>query len=195
MAPNGGTVGAGRPDRDAEFARLRPYLRSLAYRLSGDGATADDLVQETMERVLRADTAPPGGADLRAWSTRVLRNRFIDLCRRNKRRRAVPLDERSALGAGPPIRGVVGDFSRRGGSAEPEPAWASITLEDVRAAAAELPDKYGEIYRMRVFEDLDYNELGRRLGLKRGTVAVRLHRARLMLRKRLLERFGGEAGR
>src|ERR1700722_13444490 len=53
-----------------------PYLRSYAYRLSRNRATADDLVQETAFRALcNIDWFAPG-TNMKAWLSTILRNQF-----------------------------------------------------------------------------------------------------------------------
>ncbi len=70
---------------DTVFREQRPFLWSLAYRLTGCAADADDLVQETFLRALQrppADTGRPW----RPWLTRVTLNLGRDLLRRRRRR-------------------------------------------------------------------------------------------------------------
>src|SRR5712691_7407860 len=68
------------------FAEHRRFLWALAYRLTGNAADADDVVQETFVRALRrppADRARPW----RPWLVRVALNLGRDLLRRRRRRR------------------------------------------------------------------------------------------------------------
>src|SRR2546427_8798830 len=55
----------------------------LALWLAPREADARDLVQETYLRALEARETFRPGASMRAWLARILRNRFIDLRRRN----------------------------------------------------------------------------------------------------------------
>jgi len=68
--------------------RLEPHRRSLwalAYRLTGDAAEADDVVQETFRRFVEA---PPGdlARDIEPWLRRVATNLSVDALRRRRRR-------------------------------------------------------------------------------------------------------------
>ena len=58
--------------------------------------------------------------------------------------------------------------------------------EALRAAVAELPDIYRQVFVLRDLEELNIEETARALGIATGTVKVRLHRARIMLQKRLV---------
>jgi len=68
------------------FAEHRPFLWSLCYRLCGDAADAEDLVQDTFVRALQH---PPARTDepWRPWLVRVAVNLGRDLLRRRRRRR------------------------------------------------------------------------------------------------------------
>lgn len=68
------------------FRDHRSFLWGLCYRMVGDAADADELVQETFVRAL---TRPPADRDRpwRPWLTRVAMNLGRDLLRRRRRRR------------------------------------------------------------------------------------------------------------
>jgi RNA polymerase sigma-70 factor (ECF subfamily) len=92
------------------FAEHRPFLWSLCYRLCGDAADAEDLVQETFVRALQR---PPARTDepWRPWLVRVAVNLGRDLLRRRRRRRyagpwlPTPVEEAVApAAAGPAAR-------------------------------------------------------------------------------------------
>ena len=74
----------------ASFAEHRLHLRSVAYRMLGSLAEADDAVQEAWLRLARADTADV--RDLRAWLTTVVSRVCLDLLRSRAARREDPLD-------------------------------------------------------------------------------------------------------
>lgn len=57
--------------------------------------------------------------------------------------------------------------------------------EQVRAAVLRIPPKYRLILVLHDMEDLDTAEVAKIVGLKEGTVRVRLHRARLFVRREL----------
>jgi RNA polymerase sigma-70 factor (ECF subfamily) len=51
---------------------------------------------------------------------------------------------------------------------------------------AELPDIYRQVFTLRDMEELNIEETSQALGINTGAVKVRLHRARMMLQKRLV---------
>ena len=74
-----------------EFERLRPHLLSVAYRLTGTVADAEDMVQDAWLRWNRADTGSI--VDLRAWLTTVVSRLSLDWLRSAAHRRETYLGE------------------------------------------------------------------------------------------------------
>jgi RNA polymerase sigma-70 factor (ECF subfamily) len=141
----------------------------LAYRLTGDHHDAEDLTQEVFVRVFRSlATYTPGTFE--GWMHRITTNLFLDQVRRRRRVRfdalAPEVTERLPdLGPGPER-----EFER------------SNLDTDVRAALAALSPQFRAVVVLADVEGLSYEEVGRTLGIKLGTVRSRLHRARAQLR-------------
>ncbi len=162
-------------DRDlwaAELAMHEAELRSASRYICRDDSEREDLVQDTFERALRhLGAGNPKPANLRAWLVSILRNAFID----RKRRAAVAK--------------VVFDDSPASAPApepEPEPLWSSVSLEDVRAALAELDEAQRVVFELHYLGRMRYEEIASKLGIPSNTVATRLFRARKALREVLL---------
>jgi RNA polymerase sigma-70 factor (ECF subfamily) len=149
--------------RDAQ-----PSLVRLAERWCG--SDAGDLVQDTLERLARRGV-PATVRCPRAWLSTMMRNLFIDRCRALARRPSHdPLDDAAA-------------------AVEPQAEpWVELTLDDVRAALADLEPTFRDVYALHL-EGRSYDEIAKRLGIRPVTVGTRLHRARRMLRARLSARF------
>src|SRR5262245_24729856 len=83
-----GPVASGYLDETA-FARLHAAaagpIRTYFYRVRGDAAQAEDLVQETFLRLLRAKIGGLDEDELRAYAFRVAGNIAVDAWRRKKR--------------------------------------------------------------------------------------------------------------
>ena len=70
------------PALQAALLKAVPDLRAFAYSLSGSMDRADDLVQETLTRgIANIGTFTPG-TNLAAWLTTIMRNTFINDCRK-----------------------------------------------------------------------------------------------------------------
>jgi len=146
----------------------------VAYRLTGNDADAQDLVQEVLLRVRRGlETYRPGS--LEGWLSRITTNAFLDDVRRRRRRPTVPLPEDADR--------VVADPSATAG---PDAALASATLSaDIQAALLALPEDFRVAVVLCDVVGLQYEEIAADLGVPIGTVRSRIHRGRAQLRKTL----------
>jgi RNA polymerase sigma factor (sigma-70 family) len=78
----------------------------------------------------------------------------------------------------------------------PDPLRAMLDQEKtdlMRAALEELPERMRECVRARLVDDLNYRQIGERMGISENTVAVQVHRAMKAIRARLKVFFGEEA--
>lgn len=152
-----------------DTTRQLPALRRLARALTADGATADDLVQDTVEAAL---CHPPAtDRPLWPWLAQVLRNRRVSEIRATQRRHAREQDV------------TPGDIA---GSPE--------QLALARALAAELdelPVDDRQLITMRFWEGLSTVECATQLQRPASTVRTQLHRALTRLRERLDHTRGG----
>lgn len=140
-----------------------PALRRFARALARDAETADDLVQDTLVRALRAEHLFHGG-DLRTWTFTILLN--LD---RNRRRGL----------ARRPILAVIEDIDPAG-----EPG-TDGTGRDIQRGLALLPQEQREVLLLVALEGLSYREAAEVQGVPIGTVMSRLSRARTTLRMHL----------
>ncbi len=67
-----------------------------------------------------------------------------------------------------------------------------MTLDDVRAALGQIEPTFARVYAMHAFEHRSYEQIASELAIERATVGTRLNRARVKLRRILVERFGLE---
>ena len=150
--------------RQLEPERLGDYVGRLyraAYGLCGSREHAEDLVQDTFERVLRRPRFVRRDQDL-AYLMRVLRNTWIS-SGRVRRVTAVPLDEHGlapALSDEDPVVARVVD----GGA----------VYEALRALSEPLREAVVAVDVV----GLSYRDAARALGFREGTIMSRLHRGR-----------------
>jgi RNA polymerase sigma-70 factor, ECF subfamily len=157
-------------DREAFDAVVRRYdrrLRGLAYRILGDRGM-DDALQEAYIRAFRALPRFRGDARVGTWLFRVTYNACLDELARAKKVSYVPLDE------------LAGQAS-----AAPEPGDALATRAELGAALAALSTDERAVVFLVDAEGFDYATAAQVLGVPVGTVASRLNRARLALRRTL----------
>jgi RNA polymerase sigma-70 factor (ECF subfamily) len=155
-------------------------LYNFAHWLTQDRAAAEDLVQETYMKALRAFSSFQQGTNCRAWMYKILRNTF--------------LTTRTGLKAG----AFVSLDSDDDGPNEPAAAdtpesvlLARMELETIQNALAQLPVKFREIILLCDLEEMSYQEITETLGIPRGTVMSRLSRARRAMRELLAAKSQG----
>jgi RNA polymerase sigma-70 factor (ECF subfamily) len=149
------------------------YLYGIANSLSGNAADADDLVQETLIGALNSRFR--GESSVRTWLVGIL-VRQAGMLRRKKQRQARPLSpfgNRGESGAGGPELQTTSQ----------SPGGTDAKL-DLALMLERLSPEHREVIILRELEGMAYEEIAAALGVPRGTVESRLHRAREELRKR-----------
>ncbi len=179
--------GFGRKNREGtEFQReALQHLDALygtALRLTRDPSEAQDLVQDTLVRAYRFQHSFEPGTNLKAWLLRILTNTFINHYRRSAReRRVLDHEEGSPVGDG-----VMSRSAMRGLVDSVSVAQEGLLREEIAAALDELPEDYRVMIVLADVEELSYKEIADAVGVPIGTVMSRLHRARKLMQKRLL---------
>jgi RNA polymerase sigma-70 factor, ECF subfamily len=142
-------------------------LYRAAYGLCGSRQDAEDLVQDTFERVLRRPRFLRRDEDL-AYLLRVLRNTWISSGRAKRHVRTTP--------AGEEIEEIESPH---------DPIAQSIEGSVVYDALQELTQPLREALVAVDILGLSYREAARALGTKEGTIMSRLHRGRGQIAARL----------
>jgi RNA polymerase sigma-70 factor (ECF subfamily) len=160
-----------------ELLAYADTLYNLARHLTGNAADAEDLVQETYVRALRAADRLAPDSNLKAWLFRILRNTWISAYRR---RRIDPV-EGGLDTVAPVVDGA-------------QPAWRrddaeldhlrKVVAEDIERAMAGLTEEARTVVLLDL-EGLTEREVATVVGCAVGTVKSRLARARAALRQRL----------
>jgi RNA polymerase sigma-70 factor, ECF subfamily len=145
-------------DRHAES------LYRVAYRLSGQPADAEDLIQQTflvaqekLDQLRDVDTAA-------GWLVTILRNLFLKQCRDR-----VKLVSLTDLADAP----------------ETQPDNLETSRDDLQAALLALPEEYRLVLVLFYFRELSYKDIAQSLGIPLGTVMSRLARAKAQLKRHL----------
>jgi RNA polymerase sigma-70 factor (ECF subfamily) len=175
-------VGSWAPDDAALLARINHgsqgafqelvkrhgrYLYRVAYSLTGNAADAEDIVQETFIAVINSKFR--GESAVRTWLVQILVRRSAMLRRslRRLRKRVGGVSEAS------------GD--RLAGASAGEGLDARL---DLAVMLETLSLEHRQVIVLREVEGMSYEEMATVLGVPRGTVESRLHRARGELRER-----------
>lgn len=160
----------------------------LAFRYVKNREDAEEVTQDVLMKVYRKIDAFRGDAALSSWIYRITFNTAMSRLRHT---RAARMAELADVPVGP------GLDDGAGGPRGNDPAdWSSLADEQLlrqqmRERLAEAVDALPSIYRtpviLRDLQGLSTEEASRRLKLKDQTLKSRLHRGRLMLRKRLVD--------
>lgn len=143
------------------FDRLGGQAFGLAYRILGDGPSAEDAVQEAFLTLWRqADRLNPARGRLASYLMTLVHHRAVDLLRARKglAARNLPLE--------PAVVPAEADVL--------ESVAQSLGREAVRRALAGLPADQREAIELAYFEGLTHVEIAETLGLPLGTVKSRL---------------------
>lgn len=202
---------------DSAFAEMlrrhQAMVFSLALRIVGNRALAEELAQEVFLQLHRSLPTLESGAHVAHWLRRVVSNRAIDLARQMARRPQASLSDLPEFSAGVGLAPGHGGSTdrRRGGSAAAslnlsagggahagsgtgggsgssngsggDPADPFITRR-LRDLVASLPAAPRAVVTLRFQEDLDLSEIAATLNMPLNTVKSHLRRSLALLRGR-----------
>lgn len=164
-----------------EILAQLPSLMAVASRLTKNRAEAEDLVQDTCLKAVRAWHQYEPGSNLKAWCLKILKNTFINRYRRDGLARGVM----DTPGNDPVSEGWVG-HSSLGALRDPESAaFAPMLRDELRRALDNIPEEFRIVVLLADVEELSYREIADTLGCPLGTVMSRLHRGRKQLKAQL----------
>jgi len=158
-------------------------LLAVGSRLTRSAAEAEDLVQDTLLKAIRAREHFTPGSNMRAWLLRILTNTFINKYRRGGLERSV-LD---GPDADPLADGWIGASTMEAMRDPESRAMRALLEKEIVAALDELPEEFRLAVVLSDVEELSYKEISEIMGCPIGTVMSRLHRGRRLLKGRLYE--------
>jgi RNA polymerase sigma-70 factor (ECF subfamily) len=169
-------------------------IYQLAFRYMKNREDAEEVAQDVLLKVYRKISAFRGDSALSSWIYRITFNAAMSRLRNAKftRPAEVPAEE---------VLGDAADGQERRVSREPAD-WSGLAddlyirgqmRERLLAAMKDLPSIYRVPVELRDLEGLSTEEASRVLKVKTQTLKSRLHRGRLILRRRLADFSGGLA--
>ena len=175
-------------NRRALFERLmaqsyRPAY-TLAYRLAGNAAEAEDLVQEAFVRAFKFFHRYDESLPFSNWLYRIISNTHLDSVRRRGRIKTTSLDQPVANGS---YVAEVADLN-----ACPDKEMLNTTMsEHVESALMTMTPEFRQAVILADIEGMPYDEIADVMHTSVGTVRSRIHRGRKQLRKQLVDRNSG----
>jgi RNA polymerase sigma-70 factor (ECF subfamily) len=147
-----------------QIIALVPMIRRFAYSLTGNQHDADDLLQNTIERILTKGV--PENVELNKWMFRVCRNLWIDEYRSRKVRQTAAKSPELTENQ------IVNEEKQQNDK---------ISLQQVNNAMDVLPHEQRSILSLVAIQGMSYKEVSETLEIPIGTVMSRLSRARISL--------------
>jgi len=150
---------------------------SLAYRIVGDRAAAEEVTQEAFISVWRSGARfDAARGSVRSWLLSVVRNRAIDFLRsRAAKAPKLDFDDDAALEARPAEERTEDEALQR------------ETAAELRGALGKLPGEQSKVIELAYFGGFSHSEIARILGLPMGTVKGRMRLGLEKIRGELAE--------
>ena len=150
---------------------------SLAYRIVGERAAAEDVTQEAFISIWRSGARfDRARGSVRSWMLGIVRNRAIDLLRsRAGRAPSLDFDDEAALEASPAEERTE------------ETALRHETAAELRGAIGELPGEQSKVIELAYFGGFSHSEIAGMLGVPLGTVKGRMRLGLEKIRTELAE--------
>lgn len=150
--------------------QVRPTLYGIAYRMLRNADDANDAVQDTLIRALKALRDFDPERPIRPWLSRICANCCVDIIRSRRGSESLDVHEHAL---------ATDDASLD------EQTDLAFQQRALVAAVDRLPATYRKIIFMRHFRHMEVNEIADELKKPEGTVKSWLFRARAMLRQDL----------
>jgi RNA polymerase sigma-70 factor (ECF subfamily) len=157
----------------ALYDRLSGPLFSLALKILGDNAEAEDALQDVFLQIWRrAPNYDSTQSSVFSWAMLITRGRVIDRLRARSRRLRV-------------VSGSTDDASRVVNASDVENAADFTEKTRVRSLLQKLPPDQRQAIELAFFQDLTHHEIAAQLSQPLGTIKARIRRGLLKLRERV----------
>ena len=146
------------------YLQLEDGLYRMAFRLLESQAEAEDAVQDLFIKIWSRIDSLERVSYPQAWCLTLMRNHCIDRLRAKAGQQTVPVEDNLP---------AEEELER---SAKMKRAWEAVLA---------LPPKSRELLRLRLVEDLSYEEISRQTGLSQNALRVAFHRLKNHLKKKI----------
>lgn len=152
-------------------------LSTFAFHLTYNEADANDLVQETYFKAIRAIHSFQEGTNAKAWLFKIMKNSFInDFRKRSRRPKILDIDDQVNISN---VETAVSNLDSGLYNLD------EIVGDEVLMALNSLAIEYRTIILLSDVEGFTYEEISKILDKPMGTVRSRLFRARNLLKDKL----------
>lgn len=154
----------------AQLYRLHVrYLTAVCSRYVVNDEDVKDVLQEAFIKIFSSihRFQPKGEGALRSWMSRIVANEAIDLLKAKSRLSFSELTEDST------------------GMPDEEPEVEEVPAGQLQRFVQELPEGYRVVFNLYVMEGKSHREIAAMLGIKEGTSASQLHKAKCALAEKI----------
>lgn len=165
------------------YNEFKPKIFRYLKRLAGE-YDAEDLTQDVFIKVSNALKSFRGESKISTWIYRIATNAALDRLRSPSAKRTAPKGPRDMT---TPVKIDIGGYDNRGEkNSSPDEVLIRKEMNDcIRNFIERLPADYRTVLVLSELEELKNIQIADILGISLETVKIRLHRARIKLRKEL----------
>ncbi len=160
--------------------RYQDRSMTLALRLLGNRAEAEELVQDAFMRVYRNLSRFRGEAAFHTWLYRIVYNLCLSKISRRREKPGEPIAEE--------LSPAAAEFSGTGELSVQEAVELAEQKEIVRQEIGNLPFNYRTAVTLFYLQEMTYEEIGAVMEIPIGTVKTYLYRGRVSLSRRVVAR-------
>jgi len=161
-------------------SRYESKVMSLALRFTRNQEDAEEVMQDVFTTVYRKIEGFRGQSAFSSWLYRIVVNAAFMKLRKRKQNQSVPMDDLA-----PAVKHYTFERESINGSYSQNVAVSHEMQQVIQSAVNRLPDQYRAVFVLRDVDGLSNQETGEILNLSIPAVKSRLHRSRIMLRKKL----------
>jgi len=154
--------------------KYKKRIYYLAYRMTRDHDSADELAQESFVKAYQAMSGFKRGYSFYTWIYRICVNLTINFLKRESQTISVDMND-----------GVDHLFRKGGESDQLERLIASEQAAIVKSALNDLPPDQKAVFILKAYNEMSYEEISEVMECSIGTVMSRLFRARDKLKRAL----------
>jgi RNA polymerase sigma-70 factor, ECF subfamily len=178
-----------------EYENAYRVLWVVAAGVLGRSGGAEDVVQEAALLALRKVGEFEPGTHFVAWMAQMVRFVALNHLRKRSRNATVPLDETGVGARILPGETGLSDRELQLTDRGELPAGQTSFDDELMHGLESLTDVARACLLLRTLEGLDYEQIGRVLGIPQGTAMSHVHRSRMKLREQLMPDSGKEQRR
>lgn len=172
-------------------SRHHARVFNMALKFTRNREDAEEVLQDVFVTLYKKLPGFEGKSQFSSWLYRIVVNAAFMKLRKRRQTPATSLEDLS-----PAVRQLVLDFPANAPERRSDNiATANELRKELEQAVERLPEQYRAVFILRDVDGMTNQEVGDILELSIPAVKSRLHRSRLMLRRKLLKTFREYVGR